>query len=413
MESLNLSIGTLVPRVLLKMSELDYSETTITNYRRFYNRLLKFAEESGAEFYSEQLGSEFLKKYYGSSFDTIRENAPTKKIRMQARYIRVLGDYQLHGFILRRKLGPLAIKEVPGDFQKAFDSYWAESLDRGLSEQGIYSRRNRIKHFLFYLQEHSADEFDKITPALLSGYVNVCAALSDKSIAANLTSIRCFLRYLHLNTYTSSDLSEVMPKLKNYYAPKVPNLWKPEEVRIILESIDRGNATGKRDYAILLMISRLGLRASDIKALRLDNIHWDIGTIEIIQHKTKNPASYPILRDIGWALIDYLKSGRPKTDSPFIFVRHNAPFEAFAPNAAMNRILVKYIREAGVKIPRQVSLGMHSLRHTLASTLLAENVPIHVISEVLGHANLKSTDIYLHIDFQRLKECALNPEEVF
>lgn len=92
---------------------------------------------------------------------------------------------------------------------------------------------------------------------------------------------------------------------------------------------------------------------------------------------------------------------------------HNAPFEEFAPNAAMSRILVKYIREAGVRIPKDIPLGLHSLRHTLASTLLEQNVPLSTISDILGHMNVKSTDIYLHIDFKRLQECALDPEEVF
>lgn len=140
-----------------------------------------------------------------------------------------------------------------------------------------------------------------------------------------------------------------------------------------MDSIDRGNPTGKRDYAILLIIARLGLRAVDIKDLRLENLKWDRGTIEIVQSKTKKPIVLPMLEDVGWAIIDYLKNARPITDSPFVFVRHNAPFEAFGIHAALNRILVEHIRRAGVKVPRDVPKGLHSLRHTLASTLLEQN----------------------------------------
>lgn len=328
------------------------------------------------------------------------------------RYIRVLGDYQIHGIILRRKLGPLAVKECPEYFCHCFKSYKEECNKRGFSEQGSYTRLNRIKHFLFYLQEHQITDPEEITPEIISKYVTTFISLSSKSVQANLVAVRCFLRHIYLKGITTSDMSEKVPAQKNYYAPKIPCIWKPEEVRAVLETIDRGNPTGKRDYAILLMVTLLGLRASDIKALRLENIKWDTNTIEIIQHKTRNAIVFPLLKDIGWALIDYLKTGRPQTASNHIFVRHNAPYEEFAPNAAMNRILVKYIRQAGVKIKREVPLGLHALRHTLASTMLAQDVPLKTISEVLGHMSVKSTDIYLHIDFKRLRECALDPDEV-
>jgi len=408
-----LPIEELVTVVLAKMKELNYAKTSITNYRRFYSRVIRFAKERGDIYYNEELGSDFLKKYYHCRIDTIHEAAPTRNLRTQIRYIRVLGDFQFHGVILRRKLGPLAVTSCPIHFEEGFHSYCLECQNRHFSEQGNYSRMNRIKHFLFFLDEHAIKSYNSITPAFLSSYVKTFVNLKSKSVKANLVAMRCFLRHLYLNGFIQQNLADMLPKLKDYYAPSIPRIWKTSEVKTVLDVIDRGNPTGKRDYAMLLLIARLGLRASDIKAMRLENIRWDTNSLEIIQHKTKAPVSFPILNDIGWAIIDYLKNGRPQTESPYIFVRHNAPFEEFAPNAAMNRILVKYIREAGVRIPRDIPLGLHSLRHTLASTLLEKDVPLSTISDILGHMNVKSTDIYLHIDFKRLQECALDPEEVF
>lgn len=181
----------------------------------------------------------------------------------------------------------------------------------------------------------------------------------------------------------------------------------------MLESIDRGNPTGKRDYAILLLVTKLGMRVGDIKSLALSDLNWQLKTIEIKQNKTKNAVTYPILYDIGWALIDYLKNARPISNSPFVFIRMNAPYEAFGEDANLHNIITKYTRLAGITIPRGKRHGLHSLRHTLASTLLEQGTPLPIISEVLGHFNSKSTMGYLQTTLKRLQSCAIDPEEVF
>ena len=181
----------------------------------------------------------------------------------------------------------------------------------------------------------------------------------------------------------------------------------------MLESIDRGNPTGKRDYAILLLAAKLGIRVGDIKSLKLSDLNWKSKNIEIRQDKTKNTVIYPILNDIGWALIDYLKNARPISDSPFVFIRMNAPYAAFSENANLHNIITKYTRLSGITVPRGKRHGLHSLRHTLASTLLQKGTPLPIISEILGHFNSKSTGVYLHTGIEGLRACAIDPEEVF
>src|SRR5699024_5333397 len=177
--------------------------------------------------------------------------------------------------------------------------------------------------------------------------------------------------------------------------------------------IDRGSPLGKRDYAILILVAKLGIRAGDIKALKLSDLNWDTKTITIKQEKTKVETTYPILHDVGWALIDYLQNARPKSDVPYLFLRMNAPFKEFGENANLHNIITKYIRLAGITIPRGKRHGLHSLRHSLASTLLEQRKPLEVISEILGHTDSTSTSVYLHTDLNGLKACALDPEEVF
>ncbi|HAE62869.1 MAG TPA: integrase [Eubacteriaceae bacterium] len=408
-----LTLKELVRTVLQKMSEMDYKENTILNYRRFYKRFMEYAQSHNEEYFTEELGAKFLLEKYGCTHDTIHENSPTKKLCVQVRYIRVLGDFQLHGIILRRKLGPTATSECPAQFKDAFECYRTECQERNLSFQGTYSRFNRIRHFIFFIAEHGVRGYNDVTPDILADYVKTFINYSNKGVAAELVAVRCFLRFLFQKGYIQKNMSEALPTIKNYYSPSMPMTWEHEDLDKLFASIDRGNPTGKRDYTILLMIARYGIRCSDVKNLKLENIDWEDNTIQFNQHKTGKEVIFPLLKDVGWALIDYLKNGRPITDSKSIFVRHHAPYEEFGPNSAMNRILVKYIRQAGIEITRETPCGMHSLRHTLASTLLANNVPLPVISEILGHTTMKSTDVYLHIDHARLAECALNPEEVF
>jgi site-specific recombinase XerD len=256
-------------------------------------------------------------------------------------------------------------------------------------------------------------DVSEITPEIISDYIISICPKHEKSIAAILTTLRVFLRFLYLNGFTKNDLSLSVPKQKKYYYPPVPSTWEPTEVKQMLDAIDRGGPVGKRDYAILLLVAKLGIRVGDIKSLKLSDLNWATKTITIEQEKTKVEVTYPILHDVGWALIDYLQNARPTCESTHLFVRMNAPFVAFGENANLHNIITKYIRRAGITVPRGKRQGLHSLRHSLASSLLEKGAPLAVISEVLGHVDSRSTSVYLHTDLNGLKACALDPEEVF
>ncbi len=203
----------------------------------------------------------------------------------------------------------------------------------------------RLFFFIDYLNNRGLQNVNSITPQIISDYVKAIYWHHEKSISSILTALRVFLRFLYLNQYIDEDLSLKVPHQKKYYYPPVPSVWNKEDVIRMLESIDRGNPTGKRDYAILLLVTKLGIRAGDIKSLTLSDLNWQLKSIEIRQNKTKNSVTYPILDDIGWALIDYLKNARPVSNSPFVFLRMNAPYEAFGEDAGLSFYYKQNIRE--------------------------------------------------------------------
>ena len=221
-------------------------------------------------------------------------------------------------------------------------------------------------------------------------------------------------------------------------------MWDPADVTKILQAVDRGNPCGKRDYAIILLITRLGLRGIDVKRLQFGDLDWPGNRLSVVQAKTGHRVQLPLLKDVGWAIIDYIRSGRPASDCPQVFIRHTAPIGPFSDQDHLHQILVKHARAAHVPVGEKRRHGMHSLRHTLATRLMAgeycvkrvlrrrcgvrsacgapcgygdwdfmrleDGTPIEQIADILGHQSVASTGVYLKSSLGLLAKCALDPD---
>lgn len=177
--------------------------------------------------------------------------------------------------------------------------------------------------------------------------------------------------------------------------------------------IDRESATGKRDFAMILATARLGLRISDLRHLELADLDWRAKQITIVQHKTGRPLSLPLLDDVGWAIIDYVRGGRPETDCRKVFVKHRHPFDAFGCGSSIASRLPRHAARVGIEFGPDEVCGMHSLRGALAVAMIGNGAPMPVVSAVLGHASSDTTQAYyLRFDTERLRRCALDVEDV-
>lgn len=409
-----MTIRELVDAVITELRRYGYKKSTIHNYEKMYADLIRYANEKHVTEYSIEFGEKYLKEERGIDLCHVfsgSDSSYNKQNYLPIRACQCLTEWQLHECIPLKKQGKLASRNLPSQFRLCYESYVALCKEAGYSERGTYTRLNRIKRMLLFFNDKGIQDINNLSAENISAFFKTQIELNSRTVTAMLTSIRVFFRHLYQISITREDYTTKLPNVKANRSFKIPRTWQKKDVLTILDSIDRGNPVGKRDYAILMLITRYGLRSADVKDLMLSDLRWDTNTIAIVQNKTQNPLLLPIMKDVGWAIIDYLKHGRPLSDSPNVFLTCTVPYRSFGIHScALNQLLAKHIRNAGVKIPKELPKGVHSLRHTLASTMLANDVPLPVISSVLGHVTQKATNFYLHIDIERLRECALDPE---
>lgn len=278
---------------------------------------------------------------------------------------------------------------------------------RGLAEGSMKSLWSRLYRLHLFFIDKGADTFDTVTRDMINDFIKYLAPYSTTYVSENLRMLRRLCLYAFQNNYHSEDLSGCVPFVKNSRQQRLPAVFTEDETAKILSSFDRENPMGKRNYAIFLLAARMGLRSCDIKALEFGFINWTEKTVSFTQKKTKKYLTLPLPDDVGWAIIDYLKNGRPVSDSKYVFIQHTPPYGQYKD---LRNVLVKQMRKAGIETPANKRIGMHCFRHSLATAMLENGVPLPVISQTLGHADIASTEVYLRINISQLRLCALEVE---
>lgn len=216
------------------------------------------------------------------------------------------------------------------------------------------------------------------------------------------TATRAFLRYLLVRGEIHADLSSCIPSVASWRLTGVPKYISPAQVQRILDGCNRKSVTGKRDYAILLLLSRLGLRAGEVATLGLGDIDWSAGQLRIMGKGGKR-ALIPLPIEVGEAIADYLQYGRPPSQSRRVFLRRYAPFIGFAKWSSISAVVRLAIERAGVETP---SKGAHMLRHTLATQMLRNGASLRQIGHLLRHRRSDTTLIYAKVDLPTLRTVA-------
>jgi len=407
----NLQLERLVADALGKIERLGYSRKSRYRYRTTWEHLIEFSrrEELGDEF-SADLAARFLEEY------GVRDEQPDGPSDGWRRHVafelKVLADFAENGRIERAHTLVQAI-DLPSAMQDTLHDYEQYCKDWiHLRPSTLVLRTTGLTILLDFLHSKKERTLGQIQSADLSEFVSSRDHLQPKTVARIVSDVRSFLRFLTMRGILEKDLSAELPKIRVPRDATIPSVWDQELLVRLLGAVDRSSAKGKRDYAILLLACRLGLRAGDIRILKLDNLRWAESTIEITQAKTGAPLTQPLTSEVGEALIDYLKSGRPQTTHREVFLKVNPPFEPFGDNDSLHHIVNYWRRLARITFRCPQKRGLHSLRHTLATRLLEKGTPLPTISEILGHTSLESTRIYAKADVEALRGVALDLEEV-
>ncbi|MFH1762505.1 MAG: site-specific integrase [bacterium] len=403
MERQGMNLDGLIAKVKAELKNAHYSVHCINGFDTVWNRLRDYTGQIGKNIYTAKMGMDFLETEYGI---TVYKKLTQRNMRC-ARAVNVLTDYLLHGIIFSRTRQ--TVRTYHTQFPKVFQGYIDKKRANGSSEDTLCAYEIYLSRFSNYLNSRGIAKIYALDEATVLGYTDTLVQHSPSVIHTTLCSLRTLFHYLFQNGFTSKNFAYIVPHDGYRKRTKVPSAYPKEDVEKLLRSIDRGNPKGKRDYAIILIAARLGLRAQDICNLSFGNLKWETSTIEIIQEKTARSLVLPLLEDVGLAIIDYLKYTRPECNSTnAVFLRLTPPIGKLeAPT--LHSIVTQHMNIAGIKIQDGKKHGPHALRHSLASAMLEANTPLPVISEVLGHRNTATTSIYLQIDINQLRTCTLDP----
>ncbi len=396
------------------MQQAGYNDRTINRYSACWNALLKY--EGSDLVFSTGRSINFLDDVYGiTAFNSL-----TKTDAIRVRAIQYLCEFSQYG---RFSMSRISSGQVPGfnfkDYLNNFKEY--QSTKHFTSEATLKHYDCEIGRFLLYLTQKQLNSLEQLTSGIILDFCSSFSSFSSSVRHNAFSSVRVFLRFLLETGTIIEDLSSIVPSVSSHRDCKIPTAYSEAERESLLNIIDRSSPIGKRDYAIIMIAARLGLRSSDIRLLLFSSIKWEKNTIELVMEKTKELIVLPLLNEVGEALIDYIRYGRPQSDLPYIFLSHISPLRILSATA-MTAIVKRHANKAGTDCKPYGKGGPHALRSTLATHLLESEVPLPVISEILGHKDLRTTEVYLKLDIAHLRKCSLevpkfdwnrNDQEVF
>jgi len=397
MDTKAMQIPELISKVLEVYKDLGYTRQSVDRIRSIYKELAWYCTQHNELTYSLDLMGRFQRDVYDV------EHGNKERHWAIRRAVNMLHDYRLFGAVLRKSKKERVFKP---QFAESGEWYLETSIRRNLCGRTVYNHRLSLIRFTDYLDSQGVASPGEIRMEHISGYIKaVIRNYSNRRMGHEIQVVKNYVELLHERGEHPENLSGKVPRMPaGTTQHNIPSAYSKDEIERMLACVERDSPVGKRDFAVLLLATRLGLRASDVRALSFENIDWDNGIISIVQVKTGEPLNLPLIPEVGWALIDYIQNSRPQCDAKELFVRLHPPH---TPMQNFNSIVIKYLRRAGIAIEAHKHHGLHSLRHSLATRLLEESTPLHVIQEVLGHLNSESTSVYMGVDIEQLKRCAL------
>lgn len=387
------------------LRSVQRSRFTIRQYWQTWKPLKIFMSANNIEFFDITVGKQFIKSKLGS-YEYANLNQMQRRL---VNTVDALSVFQQTGKIhfgsapLRRNPPKVFTGEI-GILMEGYIRFRKTTF--GLAKSTVNNNTRSLYALFLFLENKGIKKIDDISEVYILFFIK---SLNPSTLAINhstLGVVKGFLKYAYEEKFFSTDLSKIIQRTNYKQQPKLPSSFSKDEIKSILNSIDRSNSSGKRDYAMILLAIKLGMRVSDIAGLKFEDIDWDKHSLTFTQFKTKKSITLPLLPEIGNAIIDYLKYARAVSDESHCFLQQLSPYKKVT-SEDVSRVARFYIHRSGISL-KERKHGAHALRHSFASELLGNKASLPVISEALGHGHTSSTMSYLRIDINQLRQCALD-----
>lgn len=369
------------------MLSQGHSKYTLEHYQWILSSLERFMQDNKIPFYSLEAGIFFEE-------EGLKSNLSARHLEVLKLVIRRLNDFLKGEF----NILPPAKVSPPDCYAKYFQAFLENLRLKGLRSSTIqnhYYSGIKVLHSFYY---HKILDLSEITPQ------HIYAVFSDSNDKGNACYfLRSFLRYLFKTGILVHDYSIIVPSIRD--RKPTPSVYTKDETNQLLAYVRTIQWSGKRDYAMILLALRLGIRSGDIVNLKLSDINWQSNVIEFIQRKTCVPQRFELLPEVKAALIEYLSTGRPETSCQNLFISIRPPFRPITV-MAVTSLITRHMKGSGI-VAKSRKYGGHALRMTLASELVSERVPYEVVRKILGHEDTKSMKHYVKFDVEMLRSCAL------
>ena len=383
-------------RFLKGLSDQGYTGGTLRTYDGAASLFCREVSRQGLRY--GQLIGQTLSKVQAAALDGMHHSKSSYKKFCLDRFIAAL----VEAGAAERSEPPRHVPTALDRLRAEYETYLREQ--RGLTEATIYHCARFLERFMAFRFGTTLGNLDDITPDDIVAFLRkvMCRPkpYRDKTPPTHLRSL---FRFLFWSGKTKRDLASSLPRVARPRDTHLPRSLKPEEIERLIDAVWSADTVGRRNYAMLLVLARLGLRAPEVIAIQLDDIDWRAGTI-LIRGKGKRHDRMPLPEDAGKAIVDYIRNGR-RGASRTLFVSSKVPYRPFVNAQILNSVLGAAFEQTGLK-PPQKYIGSHLLRHSLATDMLRKGASLDEIGDVLRHRSRTSTAIYAKHDVEGLRSIA-------
>lgn len=387
-------------------SNLEYSDSYIDRHKYGWRRIRFFLSINNYDNYRADLENDIIKYIFGDK--NLRNFRDSEHLIHKS--ILQLSEYVKTGAITKKR--GIISKEFSfqGDVGRVILNFSNFKKETFKTERRHFYCQVSLRQFYKFCIDKNVGLFQEIEMPLMMEYLSQIECHQYGNIRSDIPVLRQLMKFAFEEREIKKDFSQRIPVYKGIHKTILPSVYTIDEVNTLLQSFDRSKKIGKRNYAVAVLATHLGLRQSDIANLKFENIDWEKSKLNFVQMKTRHPQTLPLLSDVGNAIIDYIKYSRPSSNSPYVFLTCRCPAVPFGLSTASS-IIQKAFKRAGIDISKR-RFGAHSLRHSLADRLLKTKTIYPVITEVLGHKNTNSAMAYLSIDLEAMSICIEDVPEV-